>query len=169
LIETNGGYSIGIDLPNGMPIEVKVSYPIFKKFGLMLEAGSLTAKESSGFHLLVGTTFFIANNDKFQIPVSFGYDFLTYDNKKYNGIGVILAYNHLLTKSFYLTGSVDFGYNFYQSYQSVIGYESKQTLIGKTKGGEEVYQSTPIQITKDIKSFENLFYIKPKIGIGFTM
>jgi hypothetical protein len=47
-------------------------------------------------------TFFIVNNDKFQIPLSFGYDFFISGNKKYNGIGVILAYNHLFKKTFIL-------------------------------------------------------------------
>jgi hypothetical protein len=34
-------------LSNAMPIEVRVSYPIFQQFGLMLEAGSLITNDSN--------------------------------------------------------------------------------------------------------------------------
>ena len=100
LIELNTGYAIGIDMPNSVPIEIKMVYP-YTRFGFTVETGILLA-DDIGFHLFLGPTVFIVNNPKIRIPVSLGFDITVINKDKlFYGIGGIVSFNYSINKNIF--------------------------------------------------------------------
>ncbi|MDR2446529.1 MAG: hypothetical protein LBD58_04455 [Treponema sp.] len=50
LMELNTGYAFGVELPDAIPIELKLVYP-FTRFGLTLESGVLLSDNLQSLHI----------------------------------------------------------------------------------------------------------------------
>jgi hypothetical protein len=171
LVELNSGYSIGINLPSAMPIELKLVYP-FSRFGFTVEGGTfLLFEESPGYHIFFGPTFFVINNQKIRIPISLGVDITGYKNNLYLGAGGIVSFNYSLSKYLYAGINIEVNYDFISPYDKIIGY--KDAAIGVDEGGNKIYpidsKGNPIKttpITEKKYHFDNNIYLKPTIAIG---
>ncbi|MDR2393930.1 MAG: hypothetical protein LBD93_07235 [Treponema sp.] len=171
LIELNTGYAIGIELPNSVPIELKLVY-LFTRFGCTLQAGSLLSDDIRAIHIFLGPTFFAINNPKIRIPISVGIDVLSSNkNDSYFGIGGIISLNYSITKNIFCGINIEMNYDFNNPYEETVGY--KDASIGVDENGNKIYPIgpggnpiyyTPIRENKN--HIGNNFYIKPTVGIG---
>jgi hypothetical protein len=171
LIELNTGYAVGIELPNSVPIELKLVYP-FTLFGFTLETGALLSDAVQSMHIFLGPTFFIINNSRIRVPISLGID-LVADNKNnsYFGIGGIVSFNYSITKNMFCGINIEINYDFSNPYEEIVGY--KDATIGVDENGNKIYPvgpgGDPIYYTPVMENknhIGNNFYIKPTIGIG---
>ena len=147
MVELNSGYAIGVDFPNAIPVEIKFTTYTYKNFGFTAQAGVLLEDDIS-FHSYFGPVFFIINNSKMRLPVSLGLDvFLLNGNESYLGLGAAVSYQYVIFKNLYIGINVSVSYNF-------IGTE---------------YEIKGVNQIKSNIVFNNNFYIKPAIGIGFQI
>jgi hypothetical protein len=58
MVEADVGYTIGINLESAMQIDVKLIYP-YKRFGLVLEAGSMILSEKKAIHFFIAPLSFL--------------------------------------------------------------------------------------------------------------
>jgi hypothetical protein len=171
LLEINTGYAFGIELPNSIPIELKLVYP-FRRFGCTLEAGTLLSGDARAIHIFIGPTFFVINNPQIRMPISLGLDVLAnYNKSSYFGIGGIVSFHYSITKNIFIGTNVEISYDFNHSYEETVGYSD--AAIGVDENGNKIYPLgpggnpiyyTPIRENKN--HIENNFYIKPTIGVG---
>jgi len=170
MMEINTGYSIGINQPNAIPIDIKIIYP-YNRFGFTLEAG-MAISDDIGYRLFLGPTFFVINNPKIRLPISIGYDINGINNNNIlHGIGIISSFNYRLNNMFYFTVNLNINYAFNESYNEIVGY--KDAAIGIDLNGNKIYAigpngnpilTTPIMEKRN--NFGNYIHIRPTIGIG---
>jgi hypothetical protein len=177
LIELNSGYSIGINIPNAVPIEMKLSYS-FTKFGVTVAFGG-DISEENGFHFLIGPTYYPINNNKMRLPVTLGFDVFAENGNYYYGLTGILAYHFVINKNLYIGINADANYYFNKTYEEITGYETKDAALGidpitgnkiypADQSGNPIYEiTTPIKERLD--HWGNYIKIKPMITIGFQM
>jgi hypothetical protein len=170
LVELNTGYAFGIELPNSMPIELKLVYP-FRRFGCTLEAGTIFSNDVQAIHIFIGPTFFAINNSQIRVPISLGLDVLTNTNSSYFGVGGIVAFNYSIMKNIFIGINVEISYDFNHSYEETVGY--RDAAIGVDENGNKIYPlgsgGNPIYYTPIMENknhIGNNIYIKPTIGIG---
>ena len=175
IIELNAGYAIGIDLPNVIPIEIKLVYPV-NRFGLTIESGALLG-DNVGFHFFIGPTFFVMNNYRIRVPLSLGFDINVMNKSTYYGIGTIVSFNYFFHKNMFLGLNLSLNYNFNNPYKEVVRIETKDASIGidpitgnkiypMDKDGNPIYEiHTPIMENRN--HFGKYIHIKPTISMGF--
>lgn len=172
LIEANSGYAIGVNLPNAVPVELKLVYP-FSRFGFTVELGPLFLHEKAvGYHTFFGPTLFMINNSKIRVSLSLGPDMMGNKTKSYYGIGGLVSFNYSLTKNVYIGVNFEANYDFLTQEEEITGYED--AAIGVDENGNKVYpidnHGNPVKltpVTKNKNVIGNNIYIKPTIGIGW--
>jgi hypothetical protein len=109
IVELNTGYAIGMELPDVVPIEIKLVYP-YTRFGFTIESGILLG-ENIGFHLFLGPTIFIINNPRMRVPVSFGLNFNVINKNTFYGIGGIVSFNYAIHRNIFIGANLSINYN----------------------------------------------------------
>jgi len=174
LIELNTGYAIGINLPNAVPVKIKLVYP-FMHFGLTFEGGILF-DEDNGSQLFFGPAFFIINNPRIRVPISLGLDLCTINKSNYYGIGGIISFNYVFKKNMYFGANLSINYYLNNLYEEVTGYRDAAigVVIGDDGNQYILYpmdnNGNPIKIRPIMEKknhFGNYIHIKPTVSIGF--
>lgn len=159
MVEANTGYAIGINLNSAMQVDLKLTY-LFNRFGFIVEAGSILTPDKASVHIFLGPMMVFMINEKWRVPVAFGFD-MFYGNTFYYGIGAIASAHYILTKTMYAGLNLGITYAFNNIYDEFIGY---RTITNVYNEGTFT-QTVPVYETKD--HYGSYVYLKLSAVFGF--
>jgi len=159
LIEANAGYAIGFTLDNTVPINLKLTYLLLGKYGLMLEAGCLLTSDQIYFNGFIGPVVFFYINEKWRVPVSIGLAVID-GNTFYYGIGSTASIHYIFNKHFFMGINLGVTYAFNNVYEELTGYKT----ITTTYNEGTFTQTVPVYEKKN--HLGNYIYLKPLLLIG---
>jgi len=165
MVETNAGYSVGINLENNYQLDIKLYYPI-NRFGLIVEVGSLFPQNDGYFHFFIAPMYFIINTEKWRVPVAIGFDVMGGKNNLYYGIGGSVAAHYSVTRNFYAGINLGIAYAFDNRHQDITGYRTEKVVVDDSTGNAVfIDRNVPVFETKS--HFGSYIFLKPSIAIGF--
>jgi len=168
MIETSGGYAIGVDLDSAAFFGARLVFP-FRRFGLAIEAGSMFLHDNSYGHVFFGPLIYVVNNSQWRVPISLGFDMIVKGDGNRLGIGGSVSVHRMLTSRFYAGANLGISYAFSHRYSREVfrGYRTGNILVDDGTGNAVFVEVTaPVYETENRNVFGNRFHFRPSLLIG---